>query len=115
MGQKFQDYRRLLSGRGLLLVHISNRFLDLKPVIAAAAADGGWTARLRIYRPDATAEAQNETESDWIAMSPSSQTMERLVRGSGQTWTPVPQRAGFAPWTDDHASVLPLISLARRN
>jgi hypothetical protein len=113
--EAFQDYRRLLSGRGLLLVHISNRFLDLKPVIAAAAADGGWTARLRIYRPDATAEAQNETESDWIAMSPSSQTMERLVRGSGQTWTPVPQRAGFAPWTDDHASVLPLISLARRN
>ena len=31
------DYRRLLSDRGLLLVHISNRYLDLQPVVAAAA------------------------------------------------------------------------------
>ena len=113
--EAFGDYRRLLSSRGLLLVHISNRFLDLKPVIASAAAEEGWTARLRIYRPDAAAEAQNETESDWIAMSPSPETMERLVKGSGERWRPVPRRAGFASWTDDHASVLPLISLARRN
>ena len=109
--EAFGDYRRPVGDRGLLLVHISNRYLDLKPVIASAAAEEGWTARLRIYRPDAAAEAQNETESDWIAMSPSPETMERLVKGSGERWTPVPRRAGFASWTDDHASVLPLISL----
>ena len=38
--EAFADYRRLLSPSGLLLVHISNRYLDLMPVVAAAAADG---------------------------------------------------------------------------
>ncbi|HEX6661616.1 MAG TPA: fused MFS/spermidine synthase [Sphingomicrobium sp.] len=110
--EAFADYRRLLSPRGLLLVHISNRYLDLKPVVAAAAAAGGWNASIRKYRPDAEAIRRNETGSDWIALSPSRETLDGLVQRSGQKWDPLPPRAGFAPWTDDHASVLPLISFA---
>ena len=111
--EAFADYRRILSGRGLLLVHISNRFLDLRPVVAAAAAAEGWDARLRFYRPDAAGIAQNETGSKWIAMSPSPDTLQRLLASSRQTWSPLAPRPGFAAWTDDHASVLPLISFAR--
>jgi hypothetical protein len=107
--EAFADYRRLLSGRGLLLVHISNRYLDLKPVVAAAARQGGWQAALRKYRPDKAGIARSETGSDWIAMSASPETFERLVQLSGEEWTAFPPRPGFAPWTDDHASVLPLI------
>jgi len=108
--EAFAGYRRLLSPRGLLLVHISNRFLDLKPVVAAAAAVGAWNAALRSYSPDAAALARNETGSEWIALSPSPETLERLIRDSAERWEPLQQRQGFAPWTDDHASVLPLIS-----
>ena len=35
--EAFGTYRRKLSADGLLMVHISNRHLDLKPVVAAAA------------------------------------------------------------------------------
>jgi len=108
--EAFAGYRRLLSPRGLLLVHISNRFLDLKPVVAAAAAVGAWNAALRSYNPDGAALARNETGSEWIALSPSPETLERLIRDSAERWEPLQQRQGFAPWTDDHASVLPLIS-----
>jgi SAM-dependent methyltransferase len=107
--EAFADYRRILSDRGLLLVHISNRYLDLQPVVAAAAAQGGWQAAQRKYRPDKAGVARNEAGSDWIAMSPSSETFNQVVRGSGETWTALPPRPGFAPWTDDHASVLSLI------
>jgi hypothetical protein len=107
--EAFADYRRLLSPNGLLLVHISNRYLDLKPVVAAAAAQGGWQAALRSYRPDKAGIARSETGSDWIVMSASSETFERLVQLSGEEWIALPPRPGFAPWTDDHASVLPLI------
>jgi len=110
--EAFADYRRLLSPRGLLLVHISNRYLDLRPVVAAAAVAGGWNASIRKYRPDAGGIERNETGSDWIALSPSRDTLAGLVRGSGETWAALPPRAGFAPWTDDHSSVLPLITFA---
>jgi spermidine synthase len=110
--EAFADYHRLLSPNGLLLVHISNRYLDLKPLVAAAAENGGWTARIRRYRPDTAGLARNETSSHWVALSPSPATMDRLVRGSGQEWGTLSPRAGFAPWTDDHASILPLISFS---
>ena len=109
--EAFADYRRLLSDRGLLLVQMSNRYLDLMPVVAAAAADGRWTARLRSYRPDRERARLNEYGSDWIALSPSPDTIDQLVGSSQAKWTPLAPRPGFKPWTDDHASVLPLIDL----
>jgi len=113
--EAFDDYRRLLSPRGLLLVHISNRFLDLRPVVAAAASAGGWTAMLRSYQPDAAARARNEGASTWIALSRSPDTLARLVRDSGENWDRLDRRRGFAAWTDNHASILPLISLSGSN
>ena len=109
--EAFADYRRLLSPSGLLLVHISNRYLDLMPVVAAAAADGNWQARLRSYRPDRAHMRLNEYGSDWIALSQSPTTMDQLVRSGGGKWEALPARPGFRPWTDDHASVLSLIKL----
>ena len=109
--EAFADYRRLLSPNGQLLLHNSNRYLDLMPVVAAAAADGGWQARFRSYRPDAERVRLNEYGSDWIALSQSPETMARLVRSGDDKWTALPGRPGFRPWTDDHASVLPLIKL----
>jgi SAM-dependent methyltransferase len=110
--EAFADYRRLLSPRGLLLVHISNRYLDLEPVVAAAAAAEGWNASIRKYRPDAEGLERNETGSNWIALSSSRDMLSGLVQRSGETWNALPPRAGFAPWTDDHSSVLPLITFS---
>jgi hypothetical protein len=109
--EAFADYRRLLTDRGLLMVHISNRYLDLAPVVAAAAAAGGWHARFRQYRPDSSGTALNETGSDWIALSQSPDTLDRLVESGGETWAALPARPGFRTWTDDYGSVLPLIKL----
>jgi len=94
------------------MVHISNRYLDLRPVVAAAAEAGGWTAALRRYRPAADMAGRNETGSNWIALSPSPATIDMLVRGSKEKWDPLTPRPGFAPWTDDHSSVLPLITFS---
>ena len=107
--EAFADYRRLLSPDGLLLVHISNRYLDLAPVVAAAAADGGWHARERSYRPDRDHVRFNEYGSDWIALSPSAETIGRVVEPDPAKWVALRGRRAFSPWTDDHASVLPLI------
>ncbi len=39
-------YRSHLVDGGLIAFHISNRFLDLAPVLAALARDAGWTCRV---------------------------------------------------------------------
>jgi SAM-dependent methyltransferase len=111
--EAFADYRRVLAPNGLLMVHISNRYLDLQPVVAAAAASGGWSARVRRYRPDAAGFDRNETGSDWVALSLNPGVLDRLVTGSGERWVPLRSRPRFAPWTDDHASVLPLIDFSQ--
>ena len=110
--EAFADYRRLVAPGGLVMVHISNRYIDLDPVIAGAARDGGWHAAIRRYRPDEEAVMRNEGASDWVAMSLSPETLSKLVNGSGAQWTSLNAPGGFTAWTDDHSSVLPLISWA---
>jgi len=107
--EAFATYRRHLAPGGLLLVHISNRYLDLEPVIAAAARDG-WSARLRRYMPDANGLAVHETGSVWIALSSSAQVIDRLAASNSDApWRPLKPRPGFEPWTDEHSSILPII------
>ena len=110
--EAFRAYRRHLAPGGLLLVHISNRFLDLSPVVAAQESDG-WTARVRAFVPNVIEKRQWQTASTWIALSPSPATIARLEQASGpDKWSVLASRPGFAPWTDDHASILPVIKWA---
>jgi SAM-dependent methyltransferase len=102
---------RVLSPQGLLLVHISNRYLDLEPVLAAAQADG-WTGAIFSYEPDLGEPVHNLSASIWVAMARDPQALERLKEASGADsylWRPLKRRPGFAGWTDDHASILPLL------
>jgi spermidine synthase len=105
-------YGRALSPNGLVLFHISNRYLDLEPVVADLAASGGWTSALLEYQPTREELEINATVSVWIALSRNPQTINRLVELSGDdglNWMVVEPREGFAGWSDDHASILPLI------
>jgi hypothetical protein len=110
--EAFEIYKRYLKKDGLLMVHISNRFLDLGPVVAAAAAEGGWHARLRTYRPDKAGVTLNFNASDWVALSRDPKTLDALTNASPKGgWQPIVNAKGAAPWTDDYASILPSLRL----
>jgi SAM-dependent methyltransferase len=105
-------YRRVLAPNGLLLVHISNRYLNLAPVLAAAARTGGWAAAGFSYEPSIEEVAHNLSVSIWVAMSPDAAALERLKLASGPdriAWKPLKPWPGFEGWTDDHASILPIL------
>jgi len=105
-------YGRALSKDGLLLVHISNRYLDLQPVLAQAAKADGWAAAIHEFAPTPEEEANDATISIWIAMSRDPNTIVSLRLFSGENaylWRPLTPRPGFAGWSDDHASILPLL------
>jgi hypothetical protein len=107
--EAFQTYRKHISSNGLLLVHISNRYLDLRPVVAAAAKQG-WTARMMAYKVDPAGQALSYTSSLWVAMSPDATTIAKLEQESGgRKWQALTPREGFLPWTDNYGSILPLL------
>jgi len=103
--QAFATYGRVLAPNGLLLVHISNRFLALGPVVSAAARRGGWHAARLVYHPSALEERDEGSTSDWIALSRDKTVLDRLA-AQGGGWEPLADYPGFTGWTDDYASVL---------
>jgi SAM-dependent methyltransferase len=105
-------YARALQPGGLLLVHISNRYLDLEPVLAAAEKEDGWSAMIATYSPGPEEAGHNLTTSIWVAMSRDPRVMDSLKLASGgdaDLWRPLAARPGFPGWSDDYASILPLL------
>jgi hypothetical protein len=107
-------YGRAVQPNGIILFHISNRYLDLEPVIADLARSGGWTSAMLPYDPTEEEEVLNATVSVWVAMSRNPRAIDRLVELSGDdslNWQVLEPTEGFEGWTDDHASILPLLRL----
>lgn len=104
--QALQVYLRALGPRGMLLVHISNRYIALAPVIGANARASGFGALSRLDYPK---DLQRYTPSRWIALSRDRATLAALARQrSDAPWTVLNDNAP-QPWTDDHASILPYV------
>lgn len=114
--EAFAIYGRILDRRGLLLVHISNRFFDLEPVVAAAAREGGWgAARYDDLASDYRNRVLRVASSNWILLSRDPAALKRVTADppAHGNWRPLRADPGFTGWTDDYASVLPLVKALR--
>ncbi|MGE3745195.1 MAG: spermidine synthase [Sphingomonadaceae bacterium] len=105
------SYGRVLAADGLLLFHISNRYIDLKPVLSAAASADGWHAVYRDYEPPKKDARYYGGRSVWVAFTRSSETLLQLKSHSPgpKAWSAMSAPSGFSPWTDDYGSILPLL------
>lgn len=108
--EALQLYGKVLRPSGLLLIHISNRYVDLTPVLAAGAATGGWHGLTLHYVP-AEHDEKNANTSTWVVLSRDPASLSRLVQATSSQakWQKLRPRPGFAAWTDDYASILPLL------
>lgn len=102
--EAFAVYRRTLAQDGLLLMHISNRFLNLAPMVAALVEQGGWHGRLR----EDSEVPDGQSASLWIALAQDEGPLARLEAASEEPWTDLPPPADEA-WTDDNSSLIPLL------
>jgi hypothetical protein len=114
--EAFAVYDHAVQDDGIVLVHISNRFINLEPVLAALTREGrGWHAMLRYDEPDERDTALARTGSIWVAMARSNAPLAALNRqtsglpnGRG-TWQELDKTPQARLWTDDYASVMPLL------
>jgi hypothetical protein len=94
------DEIRTVKPDGLIAFHLSNRYYDLSPAVAAAAARGGMTVLERWHAVGQVHEP-GETPSHWLAATRDAATIAAL-RGAG--WTDAAQ--ADRPFTDDYADLI---------
>jgi hypothetical protein len=107
--EAFEVYDRVVRPDGLVLVHITNRFLDLEPVLRALVEDQGWSAAVHESHPSASEmRTRAYAPSLWVALSRTPGALDGQLARVGGTWRPL-ETGEVRPWSDDFASVLPLL------
>jgi hypothetical protein len=96
-------YLSKLAANGLLAFHISNRNLDLQPVVAALAADAGLICRVADFDPGASERSNGCESSTWVLMARNLGDLGALARNT--VWLP-PEGPRRPPWTDERSNVL---------
>lgn len=104
-------YRGRLAPHGALLLHISNRTLDLNPVAQGMAAHLGWKSTLFLSGMD---PKTGESSSHWVLLSPDPAFLQKPAVASEAFGWPLPlsSRKPIPPivWTDDFASLWHVLS-----
>jgi hypothetical protein len=114
--EAFAIYDRVLAKDGMLLIHISNRYLDLEPVLASEAKARGWASAIITHRVTQAQIDAGETTSVWVMMARSEGGLQRArdavpqdALAQNSEWRPLSQQQGFTRWTDEFGSILHLI------
>lgn len=95
-------YLTKLKADGVLVYHISNRYLDLAPVLAALAADAGLNAFIQEY--DAPASDPSAFGSTWVVMARPGPSVDH-IRADGR-WVELKNDAKRRLWTDNFSNIV---------
>jgi spermidine synthase len=97
-------YLSKLKEGGILVFHISNRYLDLKPVLGNLARDAGLVALSNFDLKQSDQEfAEKKMPSAWAVMARGTEDLGRLAQD--RRWQALPQRPGARIWTDDFSNI----------
>jgi SAM-dependent methyltransferase len=98
--QAFRLYWRHLKPDGVLAVHVSNKYLDLAPVVALAAAEDGKRAMNIEYDGD---DDKEESASDWVLVSSRPGFFDQAeISKTDEKIQPI---KGLREWTDDYSNL----------
>ena len=100
-------YLRHVKSDGIVAFHVSNRFLDLIPVVARIAKEQGAHAVLVNDDPDDEDDSLR-SRSDWVLVSRDPAALERepIVEGGGQA---AEDRPRWRTWTDDYSNLIQIL------
>jgi SAM-dependent methyltransferase len=101
--EAFALYFRNLKPGGILAVHVTNRYLDLAPIVKLAAEFYGKAARIVRSERSAPDDAKDELASVWVLVSDRPDIFARN-QFHGKT-NQIELRNGLRPWTDDYSSI----------
>ncbi|MBL8310794.1 MAG: fused MFS/spermidine synthase [Burkholderiales bacterium] len=88
---------------GVVAFHVSNRFLDLPPVLAEIAAKEGLAGV--VVEDPAQTDNTLHSSSTWVLLARDASAL----RGIGDAGKPLERRAGAPLWTDDFNNLLSVV------
>ncbi|HEX6316659.1 MAG TPA: fused MFS/spermidine synthase [Gemmatimonadaceae bacterium] len=97
-------YFRKLQPDGVIAFHISNRYLDLRPVVIALANDARVAGALGERAPDTDGRGLLYYGSRWMVLARRPETLAELVKIDG--WYALGTWPASRLWTDDYTDVL---------
>lgn len=100
--EAFRLYFLHLKPDGLLAVHITNRYLNLIPVVDLAARDLH-KAATRVETESSEGHCYGTT---WIVLANDARELENLPKHNGR---PLQQQAGLRMWTDDYSNLFQIL------
>jgi SAM-dependent methyltransferase len=103
-------YLSRLAPDGIVYFHISNRYLDLTPVIRSHVAELGLYGAANHYAPDDEAEDEGASATDVVAVTASRAALQKLLDAK---WTELDKTKRKVRWTDARSSLIPVLKIRR--
>lgn len=97
-------YKSKLAPGGLLLFHISNRYLELAPVLSTLADDAEMAALEQFNEVTPEEQANGKSPSQWVVMA--HQAGDLALIGGDSRWKQLGPPSPSLLWTDDFLSIL---------
>jgi SAM-dependent methyltransferase len=108
--EAFELYRRKLRKDGVLVFHISNRYLNLEPILGNLCREAGWHGYTFNFDPDKVKLPTNDIPfvygSTWIVMAPYKYNFGTILEK--EAWRSVRSSNFVKTWTDSYTNLLPV-------
>jgi SAM-dependent methyltransferase len=98
-----QMYLKKLKPNGLILFHVSNRYMDVESLVSAVSLDVGLHG---LVRYDDDEEPTGKTSSDYVVVARNTEAFGDL--NSDENWEVVKPKA-IRPWTDDYSNMMSIV------
>ena len=99
-----QMYLKKLKPNGLILFHVSNRYMDVEGLVSSVLLDAGLEG---LVRYDDDEEPTGKTSSDYVVAARHPEDFGILQ--DDKNWSSVEKPAGIQPWTDDYSNMLTIV------
>ena len=97
-------YLNKLKPDGLLMFHVSNRYMNVEGLISALVTHAGLEARVRY---DEEQQIALKTRSHYIVAAKNENALGLLAHD--ENWFKVEKPEGIEPWTDDYTNMLEIL------
>lgn len=109
--EAIEIYLKKLAPEGLIAVHVSNRHIDLRPILTALADKLGIKGMQLFHIP----EHENElaVASNWVLLARSDKPLESIM-AKENGWEQLPEPDKRYVWTDDFSNIILGLSVIQR-
>jgi len=101
-------YLDKLTPQGILVMHISNRYLDLEPILGNIADDLGAVCHIqKDHEVSRQQQAEGKFPSTWAIIARRPEHLAQLT--DNPKWKPIPKSPDHPLWTDDFSNILAVL------